>query len=54
MNFECDLCEDDMWICEQHQNKPWPHDDCPGPGEPCCCNPDAELPKGFEIICEVE
>ena len=21
------------WTCEQHPGKPWPHDDCPGPGE---------------------
>lgn len=20
------------WVCEQHPDKPWPHDDCPGPG----------------------
>ena len=22
------------WICEEHPLKPWPHDDCPGPGMP--------------------
>lgn len=22
------------WRCEQHPDKDWPHDDCPGPGEP--------------------
>lgn len=22
------------WICEQHPDKPWPHDDCAGPGMP--------------------
>jgi hypothetical protein len=20
------------WRCEQHPDKPWPHDDCAGPG----------------------
>lgn len=20
------------WRCEEHPDKPWPHDDCPGPG----------------------
>jgi hypothetical protein len=20
------------WVCEEHPDKPWPHDDCPGPG----------------------
>jgi hypothetical protein len=22
------------WVCEQHPDKPWPHDDCAGPGMP--------------------
>jgi hypothetical protein len=22
------------WVCEQHPNMPWPHDDCAGPGMP--------------------
>jgi hypothetical protein len=25
----------DGWICEQHADRPWPHDDCAGPGMPC-------------------
>ena len=20
------------WVCEQHPDQPFPHDDCPGPG----------------------
>jgi hypothetical protein len=27
------------WICEQHEDMPWPHDDCPGPGM-LCADPD--------------
>ena len=23
------------WICEAHPDKPWPHDDCAGPGMLC-------------------
>jgi hypothetical protein len=23
------------WICEAHPDRPWPHDDCAGPGAPC-------------------
>src|SRR5438445_13715732 len=23
------------WICEAHPDRPWPHDDCAGPGVPC-------------------
>jgi hypothetical protein len=26
---------DDGWICEQHHEKPWPHDGCGGPGMLC-------------------
>jgi hypothetical protein len=22
------------WVCEQRPDKPWPHDDCGGPGKP--------------------
>jgi hypothetical protein len=23
------------WICEQHPDRGWPHEDCAGPGMPC-------------------
>jgi hypothetical protein len=23
------------WRCEEHPDRGWPHDDCPGPGIPC-------------------
>jgi hypothetical protein len=23
------------WTCEKHPDQPWPHGDCPGPGEQC-------------------
>jgi hypothetical protein len=23
------------WICEQHPDQGWPHDECTGPGMPC-------------------
>ena len=26
---------DNGWICEEHPDLPWPHDDCGGPGVPC-------------------
>lgn len=32
---DCPRCRDLRWICEEHPERPWPHDDCPGPGEPC-------------------
>jgi hypothetical protein len=30
----CGKCLDG-WICEEHPDKPWPHDGCAGPGVPC-------------------
>ena len=33
----CRRCHDRAWVCEAHPEKPWPHDDCPGPGELCSC-----------------
>jgi len=30
----CGTC-DHGWICEAHPDRPWPHDDCTGPGIPC-------------------
>ena len=30
----CGRCADG-WICEEHPDQPWPHDDCSGPGVPC-------------------
>jgi hypothetical protein len=39
---KCAQCKDARWVCEQHQDKPQFHDDCPGPGMPCPrCNPEA-------------
>ena len=38
----CKKCDHTGWICEQHPDKPFPHDDCAGPGDPCpyCNNAD--------------
>jgi DNA-directed RNA polymerase subunit RPC12/RpoP len=30
----CGKCADG-WICEEHPDLPWPHDNCLGPGVPC-------------------
>jgi hypothetical protein len=34
MSLTCGKC-DNGWICEEHPDQPWPHDDCSGPGMPC-------------------
>jgi hypothetical protein len=37
------------WICEQHPDQGWPHDDCAGPGKRCFwCNTDdpPRMPQG--------
>jgi hypothetical protein len=40
-------------ICEQHSDRPWPHDDCSGSGDPCSdCNTEhpRRMPSGFRSI----
>ena len=47
----CVKCSDG-WICEQHPEKGWPHDDCAGPGMPCpSCQPSGRptLPRGMAV-----
>jgi len=39
----CPLCQGELWLCEEHPDKPWPHDDCPGPGFACVCNPECAV-----------
>ncbi len=38
----CARCGDAEWTCEEHPELAWPHDDCPGPGQPC---PECHLPS---------
>jgi hypothetical protein len=40
----CPTCQGERWLCEQHSALTFMHDDeCPGPGIPCICNPDAKV-----------
>jgi hypothetical protein len=51
----CD-CKDG-WICEQHPDRGWPHDDCGGPGVPCpSCNQESppRLPSDWVTIARVD
>jgi hypothetical protein len=53
----CTRCQNELWICEQHPELPWPHDDCHGPGEPCpVCNVSnpPRSPAGFVSWVRVE
>jgi hypothetical protein len=43
-------CDGGGWVCEQHPEREWPHDDCAGPGEPCTCNPNGEMHRGATVI----
>src|SRR5687767_7684065 len=45
----CPRCADIRWICEAHPDRPWPHNGCAGPGEPCPrCNRGARPDMGPE------
>lgn len=53
----CLTCGGERWLCEEHTDLPWPHDDCPGPGVPCpdCQPADRPLnPPGFVSIVSVD
>ena len=53
----CHRCVGQRWVCEAHPDRPWPHEDCAGPGEPCpLCNAGEPLrdPPGFVSIVRVE
>ena len=52
---KCARCQGARWICEAHPSRPWPHDDCAGPGDPCpICNvaEPAEMPPDFRSLIE--
>jgi hypothetical protein len=37
--WTCARCRGELWICEEHADRPFPHDGCVGPGVPCpSCN----------------
>lgn len=50
----CERCGGDGWVCEAHPDRPWPHDDCSGPGIPfpACQIPGArpELPDNWRSV----
>jgi hypothetical protein len=43
---------DQGWICEEHPDRPWPHDECSGPGTQChnpeCSWWQGENPKALD------
>ncbi len=46
--MKCKLCKDEGWICEEHPDKPFGHDDCCGWGDPCPdCNDGGETGGDF-------
>jgi hypothetical protein len=46
----CPRCQDQRWVCEEHPERVWPHEECAGPGVPCpACNDEdpPRMPPGF-------
>lgn len=44
----CFLCHGHDWVCEAHPERPFPHESCPGPGDPCpLCHPELIAASGF-------
>jgi hypothetical protein len=45
-DMTCGKCTDG-WVCEEHPDKPWPHEDCAGPGME---SPNPEFARGGQVI----
>jgi hypothetical protein len=41
IDVECLVCQGEGWECEAHPGRPFPHEECAGPGLPCRCRPGA-------------
>ncbi len=46
--IKCKLCEDQLIVCEDHQDKPWGDGEscCGGAGMACICHPEYEKMMG--------
>jgi hypothetical protein len=55
---DCKLCRGQRWVCEEHPDRPWGHEDCDGAGMPCpMCNVgdgQPELPRGFKVTVDAK
>lgn len=49
---DCKICDGMGWVCEEHRDQPWEHDDCGGAGAACVCNPHKAI-QWAEIYAEV-
>ena len=39
---DCPVCAGSAkpgWVCSEHPDTPWPHDDCAAPAMVCTCDP---------------
>jgi hypothetical protein len=55
--FGLEHLSNEGWICEEHHDRGWPHDDCAGPGVPCPdCNRQSPptLPSDWATSVRVE
>jgi hypothetical protein len=43
IDHNCPKCQGTGYICEDHPDKPFQHDNCSGIGWPCECNPEQEM-----------
>lgn len=51
----CECCQDELWVCENHADKPW-NEKMPGgckcgAGMPCpACNEGLQRGHGFDVV----
>lgn len=56
MDSKCTICQGEGWVCENHPQEAWNEGNpkcCGGAGQPCACNPEADMPPGFMTLCDV-
>ena len=46
----CPDCQGSGWLCDEHPNLPWDHDDCDGIGVVCRCNAAAATPHRVVFV----
>ena len=50
---DCEHCNDECWVCEEHDSEPMGHAGCRGAGMPCpVCNQGLERGVGklFDVV----
>jgi len=50
-SYKCEKCKDNLWVCEDHPDRPWESGteydcNCGAAGKPCICNEQVKMMPG--------